>query len=65
MVPFTHDCPWLSVAALFLCVGYLYDRYKTRNLFYYRFSKYYAIYAIFFFFLMLANIGFPPTQFCF
>jgi len=52
----------LISGGLFLCVGYLYDRYKTRNLFYYRgIVQIMPIYTIIFFILMLANIGFPPT----
>ena len=44
-------------------IGSLYDRYKARDLIYYRFATYYAIYEKFFFLFMLANIGFPPSQF--
>jgi proton-translocating NADH-quinone oxidoreductase chain M len=49
-------------AGLFLAVGYLYDRYKSRNLLYYRgLVNIMPIYTITFFFLLLANLGFPPT----
>nr|YP_009295184.1 NADH dehydrogenase subunit 4 [Dasya binghamiae]AOH77196.1 NADH dehydrogenase subunit 4 [Dasya binghamiae] len=53
----------LVSSALFLCVGVLYDRYKTRIL------KYYGglvtvmpIFIIFFMFFSFANIGFPGTS---
>jgi NADH-quinone oxidoreductase subunit M len=52
----------LVSGGLFLCVGYLYDRYKSRNLLYYRgLASIMPIYAIMFFILILANLGFPPT----
>lgn len=52
----------LVSGGLFLCVGYLYDRYKSRNLFYYRgLVNIMPIYTIVFFILILANLGFPPT----
>lgn len=65
MEQYINDSSWFSFGGLFLMVGYLYDRYKSRNIFYYRFSLYYALYTIVFFIFVLANIGFPPTQFCF
>jgi len=65
MAPYTNDCSWFSFGGLFLMVGYLYDRYKSRNIFYYRFSFNYALYTIIFFIFVLANLGFPPTQFYF
>jgi proton-translocating NADH-quinone oxidoreductase chain M len=47
---------------LFLAVGYLYDRYKSRNLLYYRgLINIMPIYTLIFFFLLMANLGFPPT----
>nr|YP_011017744.1 NADH dehydrogenase subunit 4 [Heterosiphonia pulchra]WQF69567.1 NADH dehydrogenase subunit 4 [Heterosiphonia pulchra] len=53
----------LVSSALFLCVGILYDRYKTRIL------KYYSglviimpIFVIFFIFFTFSNIGFPGTS---
>jgi NADH:ubiquinone oxidoreductase subunit 4 (subunit M) len=47
---------------LFLAVGYLYDRYKSRNLLYYRgLVNLMPLYTIIFFVLTLANLGFPPT----
>lgn len=53
----------LVSSALFLCVGILYDRYKTR------FLKYYGglvqvmpLFVIFFFFFSFCNIGFPGTS---
>jgi len=52
----------LVSGGLFLCVGYLYDRYKSRNLYYFRgLASIMPIYAIVFFILILANIGFPLT----
>jgi proton-translocating NADH-quinone oxidoreductase chain M len=52
----------LVSGGLFLCVGYLYDRYKSRNLWYYRgLASIMPIYAIMFFILILANLGFPLT----
>jgi len=52
----------LVSGGLFLCVGYLYDRYKSRNLYYYRgLVNIMPIYTIIFFILILANLGFPPT----
>ena len=41
---------WTCIGGLFLAVGYLYDRYKSRNLLYYRFSKYNALYTLIFLF---------------
>jgi len=47
---------------LFLLVGYLYDRYKSRNLLYYRgIVNIMPIYTFIFFILILSNLGFPPT----
>jgi len=52
----------LVSGGLFLCVGYLYDRYKSRNLLYYRgLASIMPIYGIMFFILILGNLGFPPT----
>lgn len=53
----------LVSSALFLCVGILYDRYKTRLIKYYsglvQIMPFFTIYFIFFSF---ANIGFPGTS---
>jgi len=52
----------LASAGLFLCVGALYDRYKTRNIYYYRgLNTVLPWFSFFFFLLCLANIGFPFT----
>lgn len=52
----------LISGGLFLAVGYLYDRYKSRNLLYYRgLVNVMPLYTIIFLFLVLANLGFPPT----
>lgn len=52
----------LVSGGLFLCVGYLYDRYKSRNILYFRDMKnIMPLFGSVFFILMLANIGFPPT----
>ena len=48
--------------ALFICVGALYDRYKTRSVFYYGgFVQLMPLFAVFFFILIFANVGFPTT----
>ncbi len=47
---------------LFFLVGMLYDRYKTRVVFFYKsIHSYMPIFTLFFFFSTLANIGFPGT----
>lgn len=52
----------LVSGGLFLAVGYLYDRYKSRNLLYYRgLVNIMPLYTLIFLFLTLANLGFPPT----
>ena len=52
----------LSSSALFLAIGMLYDRYKSRNIFYYRgLVTIMPIYCFFFFIFSLANLGFPST----
>jgi len=49
--------------ALFFCVGVLYDRHHTRLLKYYGgLAQVMPIYAMFFFFFTLANMGFPGTS---
>lgn len=53
----------LVSSALFLCIGVLYDRYKTRILKYYSgLVQVMPIFVIFFFFFSFANIGFPGTS---
>jgi NADH-quinone oxidoreductase subunit M len=50
-------------SALFICVGIVYDRYKTRNIFHLRgLVQYMPIYAIFVLFFTLANVSFPGTS---
>ena len=47
---------------LFFLVGMLYDRYKTRIVFFYKsIHSYMPIFTLLFFFATLANIGFPGT----
>lgn len=51
-----------SSSALFLCIGFLYERYGTRNIFYYGgLASLMPIFTIFFFFFSLANLGLPGT----
>jgi len=52
----------LVSSALFLCVGFLYDRYKTRLIFYYQgLSTLMPIYSFFVFFFLVCNTSFPGT----
>lgn len=46
MEHFYYVSAWFVSGGLFLGVGYLYDRYKSRNLLYYRFSKCNALYTL-------------------
>jgi NADH-quinone oxidoreductase subunit M len=49
-------------AALFFILGVIYDRYHTRNLYYFSgLSQVMPIFSIFLFIFSLANIGFPLT----
>jgi proton-translocating NADH-quinone oxidoreductase chain M len=49
-------------SGLFLCVGSLYDRYKTRLFIYYGgLIRLMPIFSVFFFILVLANMSFPGT----
>jgi proton-translocating NADH-quinone oxidoreductase chain M len=53
----------LVSSALFLCIGVLYDRYKTRILKYYSgLTQVMPLFTIFFFFFSFSNIGFPGTS---
>ena len=53
----------LVSSGLFLCVGMLYDRYKTRLISYYGgIVTIMPIFSIFFLFLILSNISFPGTS---
>jgi len=50
-------------AGLFLCVGFLYDRYKTRLLLYYGgLNKVMPLFSYYFFICCLANMGVPVTS---
>ena len=50
-------------SALFLCIGVLYDRYKTRLIKYYGgISQMMPLFSIYFLFFSFANIGFPGTS---
>ena len=52
----------ITSSALFLGIGVLYDRYKTRLLFYYGgLVTYMPIFAIIYFVFILSNFGFPGT----
>ncbi len=53
----------LVSSALFLCVGVLYDRYRTRILKYYGgLVQVMPLFIIFFFFFSFCNVGFPGTS---
>ena len=50
-------------SALFLCIGILYDRYKTRLIKYYGgLVQMMPLFTIYFLFFSFANIGFPGTS---
>lgn len=50
-------------AGLFFMVGFLYDRYKTRNIRYYRgLVSFMPLYSLFLFVFSLANMSFPGTR---
>ena len=52
----------LSSSALFICIGILYERYHTRNIYYYRgISSIMPLFSLMFFVFNLANLGFPGT----
>ena len=52
----------ITSSALFLAIGVLYDRYKTRLIFYYGgLVTYMPIFSILFFIFILSNFGFPGT----
>lgn len=47
-------------SGLFICVGVLYDRYKTRIIYYYSgLDRVMPLFSFFFFILLLGNFGFP------
>lgn len=50
-------------SGLFICVGLLYDRYKTKNIFYYGgLTQIMPKYSVIFFIFILSNTGFPGTS---
>lgn len=52
----------LTSSALFIAIGMLYDRYKTRLIFYYgSIASIMPIFSFFFFIFILSNLGFPGT----
>ena len=52
----------VTSSALFLGIGVLYDRYKTRLIFYYGgLATFMPLFSIFYFILILSNFGFPGT----
>jgi len=52
----------ITSSALFFSVGVLYDRYKTRLLFYYgSLATFMPVFSAFFFIFTLSNFGFPGT----
>lgn len=53
----------VTSGALFLSIGVLYDRYKTRLIFYYSsLVIFMPLFSILFFILILSNFGFPGTS---
>jgi NADH:ubiquinone oxidoreductase subunit 4 (subunit M) len=53
----------LVSSALFICIGFLYDRYKTRLLVYYGGLVHtMPFFTLFFFLLTLANVSFPGSS---
>nr|YP_010338911.1 NADH dehydrogenase subunit 4 [Dixoniella grisea]UNJ18983.1 NADH dehydrogenase subunit 4 [Dixoniella grisea] len=52
----------LVSSALFLCIGIIYDRYKTRIIKYYGgLTQFMPLFSTFFLFFSFANVGFPCT----
>jgi proton-translocating NADH-quinone oxidoreductase chain M len=52
----------ISSSALFLIIGFMYDRYKSRNIYYYRgLVSVMPSFCFFLFIFSLANLGFPST----
>jgi proton-translocating NADH-quinone oxidoreductase chain M len=52
----------LTAAALFLCVGVLYDKHKSLIIYYYGgMARFMPVFSAIFFIVMLANIAFPGT----
>lgn len=49
-------------SGLFLCIGILYEKFQTRNIFYYGgLFRIMPLFSVFFFILSFANIAFPGT----
>jgi proton-translocating NADH-quinone oxidoreductase chain M len=49
-------------SGLFLCIGILYEKFQTRNIFYYGgIFRIMPLFSVFFFILCFANIAFPGT----
>jgi NADH:ubiquinone oxidoreductase subunit 4 (subunit M) len=52
----------ITSSALFLGIGVLYDRYKTRLIFYYgNLANFMPLFSIVYFIFILSNFGFPGT----
>jgi len=52
----------ITSSALFFCIGILYDRFKTRLIFYYgSLATFMPMFSVFFFIFTLSNFGFPGT----
>lgn len=52
----------LTSAGIFFCLGCLYDRFLSRNVFYIKgIAIYMPLFSIFFFLFILSNISFPGT----
>src|SRR5690242_10361111 len=52
----------ITSSALFLGIGVLYDRYKTRLIFYYGgLVNFMPVFSIIYFIFILSNFGFPGT----
>lgn len=59
LMVFSHA---VTSSALFLGIGVLYDRYKTRLIFYYGgLTLFMPVFAIIYFIFILSNFGFPGT----
>jgi proton-translocating NADH-quinone oxidoreductase chain M len=53
----------IVASALFICVGILYERYKTRVIFYYNgIIEYMPLLGIFFFIFLISNMGIPLSS---
>jgi NADH-quinone oxidoreductase subunit M len=49
-------------SGLFLCIGIIYEKFQTRNIFYYGgLFRIMPIFSVYFFILSFANMGFPGT----